>query len=382
MAMSDNCRDIHSDDAEFFRSSAGPVDVTVVVPMRNEEANVEAVCSELQAVMNAQPLSYDVVVVNDGSNDGTARELQGFVQSDSRFTVVELARGFGQAAALAAGFRMARGRVIVAMDGDRQNDPHDIPKLLAKLDGPPQYDVVSGWRKERRDPWFSRRLPSICANLLVRRRTWCPEIHDFGCTLKAYRREVLKDIRLYGEMHRFLPALCKWRGARLTEVVVNHRPRVTGQTKYGISRTMRVLLDLLTVKFLGDYVANPLYLFGKLAFLSLAAGTLAVAVAIVQKLGYLTEYGEPVRLNNNIFIIFAMMGFLTAFGLLMMGLMSELLIRIYHESQDRPPYRIRRIWRSSDSAPDMRRSSQAPVSTAYGTIASGKVVSEEARSLT
>jgi hypothetical protein len=200
--------------------------------------------------------------------------------------------------------------------------------------------------------------------------------------LKAYRREVLKDIRLYGEMHRFLPALCKWRGARLTEVVVNHRPRVTGQTKYGISRTMRVLLDLLTVKFLGDYVANPLYLFGKLAFLSLAAGTLAVAVAIVQKLGYLTEYGEPVRLNNNIFIIFAMMGFLTAFGLLMMGLMSELLIRIYHESQDRPPYRIRRIWRSSDSAPDMRRSSQAPVSTAYGTIASGKVVSEEARSLT
>jgi hypothetical protein len=200
--------------------------------------------------------------------------------------------------------------------------------------------------------------------------------------LKAYRREVLKDIRLYGEMHRFLPALCKWRGARLTEVVVNHRPRVTGQTKYGISRTMRVLLDLLTVKFLGDYVANPLYLFGKLAFLSLAAGTLAVAVAIVQKLGYLTEYGEPVRLNNNIFIIFAMMGFLTAFGLLMMGLMSELLIRIYHESQDRPPYRIRRIWRSSDSAPDMRGSSQAPVSTAYGTVASGKVVSEEARSLT
>jgi glycosyltransferase involved in cell wall biosynthesis len=380
--MNDNIRDIRSDAPEISLSSADPVDVTVVVPMRNEVTNVEAVCSELQEVMNEQSLRYDVVVVNDGSNDGTARELERFVRADSRFTVVELARGFGQASALAAGFRMARGAVIVAMDGDRQNDPHDIPKLLAKLDGPPPYDVVSGWRKDRRDPWFSRRLPSICANLLVRRRTWCPEIHDFGCTLKAYRREVLTDIRLYGEMHRFLPALCKWRGARLAEVVVNHRPRVTGQTKYGISRTVRVLLDLLTVKFLGDYVANPLYLFGKLALLTLAAGTLAVAVAIIQKLGYLTEHGEPVMLNNNIFVIFAMMAFLTTFGLLMMGLMSELLIRIYHESQDRPPYRIRRIWQSADLAADMRGSSRAPVSAAHGTVASGKVVPEEARSLT
>jgi glycosyltransferase involved in cell wall biosynthesis len=322
------------------------VDVTIVVPMRNEESNVAAVCSELQEVISAQPLRYEVIIVNDGSTDETLHELEKATRDDPRFTVVEFARGFGQSAALAAGFRMAQGRVIVAMDGDRQNDPHDIPQLVARLDEPPGYDVVSGWRRERKDKWFSRRLPSVCANFLIRTRTWCPEIHDFGCTLKAYRRDVLGDIRLYGEMHRFLPAICKWRGAKLAEEVVNHRPRVSGRTKYGISRTMRVVLDLMTVKFLGDYLTKPLYFFGKLAMITFAMSITAVALAVVQKLGYLTEHGEPVMLNNNVLIIFAMMVFLTTMSLLMMGLMSELLIRIYHESQDRPPYRIRRVWRT------------------------------------
>jgi glycosyltransferase involved in cell wall biosynthesis len=326
------------------------IDVSVVIPMRNEETNVAPLCAELQEVIDQQPLRYEVIVVNDGSSDGTAGELERIVGADPRFTIVEFARGFGQSAALAAGFRTARGKVIVAMDGDRQNDPHDIPKLVDRLDQPPGADVVSGWRGDRKDKWLSRRLPSACANFLIRSRTWCPEIHDFGCTLKAYRREVLNDVRLYGEMHRFLPALCKWRGARLSEMIVNHRPRVSGQTKYGISRTMRVVLDLLTVKFLGDYVTKPLYFFGKLALLTLAVSFIAVALAIVQKLGYLTEHGEPVMLNNNVLIIFAMMVFLTTVSLLMMGLMSELLIRIYHESQDRPPYRIRRIHRSAESS--------------------------------
>jgi glycosyltransferase involved in cell wall biosynthesis len=378
MVTSSSVRDRHLDGVPLPLTDR--VDVTVVVPMRNEETNVEAVCSELQAVMDNQSLRYDVVVVNDGSNDGTSRELEAFVRTDTRFTVVELARGFGQSAALAAGFRIASGSVIVAMDGDRQNDAHDIPKLVAKLEEPPGCDVVSGWRKDRRDPWFSRRLPSICANIFIRQRTWCPEIHDFGCTLKAYRRDVLKDVRLYGEMHRFLPALCKWRGARLAEVIVNHRPRVTGKTNYGISRTLRVLLDLLTVKFLGDYVANPLYLFGKLATLTLAAALLAIGVAAVQKLGYLTEHGEPVMLNNNIFIIFAMMAFLTTFGLLMMGLISELLIRIYHESQDRPPYRIRRIWRAADMAANTPGLSDLRDVVANGTGAGQHFVGEELRS--
>jgi hypothetical protein len=202
--------------------------------------------------------------------------------------------------------------------------------------------------------------------MLIRHRTWCPEIHDFGCTLKAYRREVLQDVRLYGEMHRFLPAICKWRGARLSEMVVNHRPRVSGQTKYGIGRTMRVLLDLLTVKFLGDYVTKPLYLFGKLAAITLAVAFAAVAFAIVQKLGYLTEHGEPVMLNNNVLIIFAMMVFLTTVSLLMMGLMCELLIRIYHESQDRPPYRVRRVWRAAES-PEPEAAERADPYTPFAT---------------
>jgi glycosyltransferase involved in cell wall biosynthesis len=334
-------------------SIADAVDVSVVIPMRNEEMNVSAVCAELQELIDNQPLRYEIVVVNDGSSDGTAHELERVAGNDARFTIVEFARGFGQSAALAAGFRLASGRVVVAMDGDRQNDPRDIPRLVSKLDEPPGYDIVSGWRKDRKDKLLSRRLPSACANYLIRKRTWCPEIHDFGCTLKAYRREVVRDIRLYGEMHRFLPAICKWRGAKLTEEVVNHRPRVSGKTNYGISRTLRVLLDLLTVKFLGDYLTKPLYFFGKLAALTLAISFVAVAFAVVQKFGYLTEHGEPVMLNNNVLIIFAMMVFLTSVSLLMMGLMSELLIRIYHESQDRPPYRIRRILRRVESTDEV-----------------------------
>lgn len=335
--------------AAEMRSIASDVDVSIVIPMRDEETNVAALCSELEDVLDKEPLRYEVVIVNDGSRDGTARQLEEVAHAHPRFVIVEFARGFGQSAALAAGFRTARGKIIVAMDGDGQNDPHDIPKLVARLEEPPGFDVVSGWRRDRKDRWLSRRLPSLCANFLIRHRTWCEEIHDFGCTLKAYRREVLDDVRLYGEMHRFLPAICKWRGARLSEMVVNHRPRVSGQTKYGIGRTMRVLLDLLTVKFLGDYVTKPLYFFGKLAFITLAVAFAAVALAIVQKLGYLTEHGQPVMLNNNVLVIFAMMVFLTTVSLLMMGLMSELLIRIYHESQDRPPYRIRRVWRHDES---------------------------------
>jgi glycosyltransferase involved in cell wall biosynthesis len=238
---------------------------------------------------------------------------------------------------------MARGKIVVPMDGDRQNDPHDIPKLVAQLDDPPGYDVVSGWRKDRKDRLVSRRLPSRMANWLIRRLTWCDGIHDFGCTLKAYRRTALEDVHLYGEMHRFLPALCRWRGARLSEVVVNHRPRVAGETKYGLKRTFKVLFDLLTVKFLGDYLTKPLYFFGKLAIVSLFISFLSAGIAIVQKFGYLTEHGDSVRLNNNIFVLFAVMIFITAVMLVMMGVISELLIRIYHESQDRQPYKIRRI---------------------------------------
>lgn len=324
------------------------IDVTVVVPMRNEEGNVAPLCAELQEVMDKELLRYEVIIVNDGSDDGTGNELEKAVQGDSRFTIVELYRSFGQSAALSAGFHMARGKIIVPMDGDLQNDPHDIPKLIAQLGKPPGFDIVSGWRKNRQDKRFTRRFPSLVANALVRRVTRCNEIHDFGCMIKAYRREALSDIHLYGEMHRFLPALCGWRGARLSELAVNHRPRVAGTTKYGLKRTVKVLFDLLTVKFLGDYLTKPLYFFGKLAMLTLLISFLSVGVAITQKFGYLTEYGVPVRLNSNIFVLFAMMMFITTGMLLMAGVIAELLIRIYHESQNRPPYKIRQVSRGGN----------------------------------
>jgi glycosyltransferase involved in cell wall biosynthesis len=327
------------------------IDVTVVIPMRNEEDNVTPLCEELQEVMDKELLRYEVIIINDGSNDRTADKLKKAVQNDSRFTVVELYRSFGQSAALSAGFDLARGKIIVPMDGDLQNDPHDIPKLIAQLETPPGYDIVSGWRKNRQDKKFSRRLPSLMANALVRRLTWCDEIHDFGCMIKAYRREALSDVHLYGEMHRFLPALCRWRGARLSELVVNHRPRVAGTTKYSLKRTVKVLFDLLTVKFLGDYLTKPLYFFGKLALVTMLISFLSVGVAIAQKFGYLTERGVPVMLNNNIFVLFAMMMFITTGMLMMAGVIAELLVRIYHESQSRPPYKIRQIFRGGSRQP-------------------------------
>jgi glycosyltransferase involved in cell wall biosynthesis len=331
-----------------YHPKAEEIDVTVAIPMRNEEANVMPLCAELREVMDKELMRYEVIIVNDGSADGTAAELKKAVQDDPRFTVVEFYRSFGQSAALSAGFHLARGKIIVPMDGDLQNDPHDIPKLIAELEKPPGYDVVSGWRKNRQDKWFSRRLPSRAANALVRRVTWCNEIHDFGCMIKAYRREALSDVHLYGEMHRFLPALCRWRGARLSELVVNHRPRVAGMTKYSLKRTVKVLFDLLTVKFLGDYLTKPLYFFGKLAMLTMLISFSSVGVAIVQKFGYLTEYGVPIMFNNNIFILFAMMMFITTGMLMMVGVISELLVRIYHESQNRPPYKIRQIFRGGN----------------------------------
>jgi glycosyltransferase involved in cell wall biosynthesis len=313
--------------------------------MRNEEANVAPVCAELQQVMDNELLRYEVIIVNDGSTDRTADELDRAIRNDPRFTVIELYRSFGQSAALSAGFDLARGEIIVPMDGDLQNDPHDIPKLIAQLETPPGYDIVSGWRKKRQDKRLTRRFPSLVANVLVRRLTWCNEIHDFGCMIKAYRREVLNDVHLYGEMHRFLPALCRWRGARICELVVNHRPRVAGKTKYGLKRTIKVLFDLLTVKFLGDYLTKPIYFFGKLAILTLTMVFLSLGVAVAQKFGYLTEHGVPVNLNNNIFILFAMMMFITTGMLMMAGVVAELLIRIYHESQGRTPYKMRKLIR-------------------------------------
>jgi glycosyltransferase involved in cell wall biosynthesis len=322
-------------------------DVSIVVPLMNEEDNVAQLCKELRAVMDAEALSYEALIINDGSTDRTAARLFEEVGADPRFTLIEFTRNFGQSAAMGAGFSLARGRIMVPMDGDLQNDPADIPSLISKLEDGGGYDVICGWRKNRKDKWLSRKLPSLVANRIIRKMTYCEDIHDFGCTLKAYRREVLEDLRLYGEMHRFLPYMCRRRGARMTESVVNHRPRIAGQTKYGLKRTIKVLFDLLTAKFLEDYLTKPLYFFGKLGIITFVISAVAVILALVQKFGFLTEHGKAVNLNDNIFILFAMMTFITTVVFFMMGVIAELLIRIYHESQGRMPFKIRNMHRAA-----------------------------------
>ncbi len=316
----------------------GDIDLTIVIPLRNEEANVVPLYDELSTVMDAGPYSYEVLFIDDGSKDRTLSNLENAIADDPHCTILHLTRSFGQTAAMAAGFEIARGRVIVPMDGDLQNDPRDIAALVAKLDESPGYDVASGWRKNRQDKLFSRRFPSLLANKLIRWMT-NTQINDLGCTLKAYRREALEDVKLYGEMHRFLPVITRWRGARIAEVVVNHRARIHGKTKYDLRRTIKVLLDLVTVKFLGDYLTKPIYFFGKLSLITMAVAFFGLTLAVFQKYGYFVS--EPLNLNRNVLLLLAVMLVLMAVMFLVMGVLSELLVRIYHESQGRRIYKVR-----------------------------------------
>jgi glycosyltransferase involved in cell wall biosynthesis len=345
--------------------------VSVVVPVFNEQENVQPLYQELRQVLDESGLDYEIVFVDDGSHDNTAAYLGDLVAGDPRTTVVQFTRNYGQTAALDAGFKRARGQVLVAMDGDMQNDPRDIPALVRKLEGPPGYDVVSGWRKDRKDKFITRRLPSQLANRLIAKMTWT-YIHDFGCTLKAYRRRSLEGVNLYGEMHRFLPAVARWNGARITEMVVNHRPRKAGKSKYGLRRTIKVLLDLMTIKFLGDYLTKPLYFFGKLAMITTACAMLLMAVSVLERFGI--GFRGVIRLNNNVLFLFSLILGLGVINFLMMGVISELLVRIYHESQGRPAYRIARVTqgrdtdpaepRPDDPSPQQQPPRQEPISTA------------------
>jgi len=322
-------------------------DLSVIIPVMNEEDNVGPLYAEVTEVLQKTGLDYEIIFIDDGSKDRTLERLRDSCGEDPRVTIIVFRRNFGQTPALAAGFRRSRGRVLVPMDADLQNDPHDIPLLLAKLDAAPGYDIVSGWRLNRQDKFWTRRIPSQTANRLIRYATGVG-LHDFGCTLKAYRRETLEGVSLYSELHRFLPALAAWNGAKITEVVVNHRPRLHGQTKYGLRRTIKVMLDLVTVKFFGTYMTKPLYFFAKVGMATLALVFLLLVVAIGQKYGH---FGQPqgVNLNNNVLVSFA--GLLTFFSIqcLMFGLISELLIRIYHENRGLPPYRIRAVYRCKKS---------------------------------
>jgi glycosyltransferase involved in cell wall biosynthesis len=308
------------------------VELSIVVPIYNEQENLAALYERIVNALEPSGLSYELILVDDGSADASFSVLTGIAARDARVKVIRFRRNFGQTAAMAAGFDAATGRVIVPMDGDLQNDPADIPRLLAKLDE--GYDVVSGWRNDRKDTFITRKIPSMVANALISSMTGV-HLHDYGCTLKAYRREVLEGINLYGEMHRFVPALASQVGAKVAEVPVNHHPRLHGTSKYGISRTLRVILDLMTVKFLLTYSTKPIQLFGKWGVYTLLAGLCSGAATLYMKLF------EHVSMNRNPLLI------LTAFLLFMgvqfivMGLLGELNARTYYESQGKPIYVIR-----------------------------------------
>jgi len=302
------------------------MELSIVIPVYNEEENVEPLIQEINAAVKPLRKPYEIVVVDDGSRDATFSVLARLHQREPSLRVVRLKRNFGQTAAIAAGLAHSEGDVVVLMDGDSQNDPKDIPALLAELKK--GNDLVCGWRANRRDPFLSRRLPSTIANHLV---SWTTQVklHDYGCTLKAMRRDVAKNLKLYGEMHRFIPAIAYERGARVTELKVNHRPRLRGDSKYGIARTLRVILDLLTVKFLISYSTRPLHVFGVLGLCSGGLGFLIAVYLTLQKLVHHLSIGGRPLLLLAILLIFIGFQFIT------MGLLGEMLSRTYHESQDK-----------------------------------------------
>ena len=309
--------------------------MSVVAPVFNEQDNIARLYEEITSALVGR-YEYEIIFVDDGSTDDSFRVLKGLYESDKRVRVIRFRRNFGQTAALSAGFGHAKGKIVAAIDADLQNDPADIPRLIAKLDE--GYDIVSGWRKKRQDSALSRVLPSKIANWLIRKITGV-KLHDFGCTLKVYQREVLAETRLYGEMHRFIPALASWSGARIAEVVVNHRPRTAGSAKYGFGRTLKVVLDLITVKFLGSYSTKPIYIFGGMGVIS-AFGAMVSGLAVLYQKFISAEH---LSMNRNPLLVLTAVLIITTIQFVLMGLLAELLVRTYHESQNRPTYIIKEI---------------------------------------
>jgi glycosyltransferase involved in cell wall biosynthesis len=307
--------------------------LSIVLPIYNEAKSLPQLFTELVAVLSALPSEWEIIAVNDGSKDTTFQVLNEYAQKNSHIKVVDFLVNAGQTAALRAGIDHASGDILIPMDSDLENDPNDIPRLLAKLDE--GFDVVSGWRKDRwQGSFITRKLPSTIANWLISRITKTP-LHDYGCTLKAYRAEVIKDTMLYGEMHRFIPAYASWRGARVTEMVVNHRPRKFGKSNYGISRTFRVLLDLLLLRFLHKYMSRPIHFFGGFGFVSLGLGVLAGLSAVLLKILELRSFvATPLPTFSALLIIVGVQ-------FIGMGILAEILMRIYYESQKKAPYTVR-----------------------------------------
>ena len=311
------------------------IDLSVILPVYNEEESIGFVHEQVKEALEALNRSYEIIYVDDGSKDLSAKHLAEIAAHDATVTVIQFRRNFGQTAAMSAGIDHSRGDIIVLMDSDLQNDPNDIQHLLAKMDE--GFDVVSGWRKDRQDANLKRKIPSKIANWLIGKVTGV-RLHDYGCSLKAYRREVLEPVRLYGEMHRFIPAYAYWNGANITEIPVNHRARQYGASKYNLSRTFRVILDLITVKFLGGFSTKPIYAFGGVGMLMMGTGMLSLFVASFQKIV------SQVRFHNNPLTMFGGLLMVLAVQTILLGLLAEMMMRTYYESQNKPTYVVRSIY--------------------------------------
>lgn len=311
--------------------------ISILIPVFNEVESIEACCQEITEVMQRWNRPYEIVLVNDGSTDGTDARIDGIVAADPHVRAIHFRTNYGQTAAVTAAIDFSRGGILIPIDADQQNDPNDIPALVARLDE--GFDVVSGWRQLRKDRSLSRILPSRCANWLISRVSGV-RLHDYGCSLKAYRRDVIHDVRLYGEMHRFIPIYAHMNGGKVTEIVVNHRPRQRGQSKYGLNRIGKVILDLLVVKFFLSFAAKPIYIFGGFGLACLAASLVPMGMAVFYKLatGELhKDFVEtPLPIAGATLILVGLLAMLQ-------GIIAEVLMRTYFESQNRRPYRIRRV---------------------------------------
>ena len=314
--------------------------LSIVIPLYNEAESVPALHRELGDVLDTLDCHSEVIVVDDGSSDGSFEALRVVHERDPRWTVLRFRRNHGQTTALSAGFEQAAGEVVITIDADLQNDPRDIPRLLEKLEE--GHDIVSGWRKERKEPFLTRRLPSMLANRLISRVTGV-HLHDYGCTLKAYRSVVVKNIQLYGELHRFIPAVASQIGVQVSEVAVNDRPRIHGSSKYGISRTVRVLLDLITVRFILGYSTRPLQIFGGIGLLACGAGVLLGLILSLEKLV------SNVDIGNRPILILAALLIISGVQLISIGLVAEILVRSWHELRSHPQYMLRDLLMRSDA---------------------------------
>ena len=330
-----------------------PVRYSIVIPFFNEQENILPLYMRITEVMDPLGEPYEMIFVDDGSRDQTFRILNDIYENDRRVHAVRLRRNFGQTAALKAGFDFAQGDVVISMDGDQQHEPEDIPLFLEKIrEG---YDIASGWRADRQDPWLTRKLPSQVANWMMAKLSGVP-LHDFGTTFKAYRRDIIQQVQLYGEMHRFIPALAKITGATIVEVPIRHYKRGAGKSNYNLSRTMRVFFDLISIKFLLDYVSRPLHFFGKLALASFAGGVGIGAFLAWQKLAHHTH----LMLEHGPLMLTGMFLMVSAFQFLSLGLIGELLSRTYFESQNKPIYNVREIRSRREPVESAGRDSGGP----------------------